>query len=57
MNDEWLMQEAKRQQTQATTFDQQAFYQELARFIKEQSKRIDQAQGRLDGELWDHTQW
>ena len=57
MNDEWLIQEAKRHQQAAATFDQQAFYQELAAFIKEQAKRIDQAQGRLDGELWDHTQW
>lgn len=57
MNDEWLIQEAQRHQQAAATFDQQAFYQELAAFIKEQAKRIDQAQGRLDGELWDHTQW
>lgn len=54
---EWLLQVAKRLAAASQTYEEVAFYSELAQFVAEQDRRIDQAQGELDGMLWDHEGW
>ncbi|WP_164509942.1 hypothetical protein [Lacticaseibacillus porcinae] len=54
---EWLLQEAKRLADDSQTYEDVAFYTQLAVFLDEQDRRIDQAQGELDGILWDHEGW
>ncbi|WP_407894495.1 hypothetical protein [Lacticaseibacillus sp. N501-2] len=54
---EWLLAEAKRLATDSQTYEDVAFYTQLAQFIQEQDQRIEQAQGELDGILWDHEGW
>lgn len=54
---EWLLQEAERLANDSQTYEDVAFYTELAHFIEAQDRRIDQAQGELDGMLWNHEGW
>ncbi|WP_225046767.1 hypothetical protein [Lacticaseibacillus kribbianus] len=53
----WLIDQANQLAAQAVDYPAQAFYAELADFLATQARRIDQAEGELDGRLWDHTGW
>lgn len=54
---QWLLKEAKRLETESESYEDVAFYAELAQFVIAQDQRIEQAQGELDGILWDHEGW
>lgn len=53
---DWLL-ETKQLEKTATTYEEKAFYQELEYIIREQYKRIEQAEGELDGTLWSPKKW
>ncbi|WP_461225148.1 hypothetical protein [Lacticaseibacillus suihuaensis] len=53
----WLIGQAQALEHQAVSYPDQAFYAELAAFAKAQARRLEQAQGELDGRLWDHRGW
>lgn len=54
---EWLIAEVNTLEQTATTYEEKAFYQELKLIVKEQYKRIEQAEGELDGTLWSPQKW
>ncbi|WP_461214259.1 hypothetical protein [Lacticaseibacillus sp. GG6-2] len=56
-DDRWLLQQAQQAEEAATTYEDKAFYLALQDFIREQTRRLDQAEGELDGTLWDHERW
>ncbi len=53
----WLLDQARQAAEAAGTYEDQAFFVALQDFIREQSRRIEQAEGELDGTLWDHERW
>ncbi|KRO15515.1 hypothetical protein [Lacticaseibacillus saniviri] len=59
MNDleNWLHEQVADLEKQAKSYPDQAFYHELNRFIQEQQKRLEQAEGEIDGRTWNHEQW
>lgn len=54
---DWLLRETKQLEKTTTTYEEKAFYQELEYIIREQYKRIEQAEGELDGTLWSPKKW
>lgn len=56
-DDQWLLDATKQLEEAATTYEERALYAQLADFIREQSRRLEQAEGELDGTLWDHQRW
>ena len=42
---------------QATTYEDQAFYEALAELNQALATRIEQRQGELDGRIWNATKW
>lgn len=54
---DWLLRETKQLEETAVTYEEKAFYQELEFIIREQYKRIEQAEGELDGTLWSPKKW
>lgn len=54
---QWLHEEALAQADRADDYAERAFYVSLASFIAAQTLRIEQAQGEVDGRLWNHEQW
>ncbi|KRL58828.1 hypothetical protein [Latilactobacillus fuchuensis] len=53
----WLQQQIQQLQSQATTYEDQAFYQALGQVSHELAQRIEQRQGELDGRIWNATKW
>lgn len=54
---DWLIKEIRDYQTNVTTYEEKAFFQELETIVNEQLKRIRQAEGELDGSLWSPKKW
>lgn len=54
---EWVLSEVNFLKEKAKSYELKAFYQELEEVIREQYKRIDQAKGELDGNLWSPKKW
>jgi hypothetical protein len=53
MNDtDWIVQATDQLRAHATTYQDQAFYLALQDLLIEQTKRLEQAQGELDGRAW-----
>lgn len=44
-------------QAEGVTYEEDAFYTALKEVVKEQYKRIEQAEGELDGSLWSPNNW
>ncbi len=53
----WLLEETNQMELKATSYQEKAFYQELKKVISEQYKRIEQAEGEIDGTLWSPKKW
>ena len=53
----WLIEEIDMAENIATSYEEKAFFQELKLVAKEQMKRIEQAEGELDGSLWSPKKW
>ncbi|MGX7025533.1 hypothetical protein [Vagococcus hydrophili] len=53
----WVLAQIKTISESATTYVEKAYYQELEKIIIEQYKRIEQAKGELDGNLWSPKKW
>lgn len=54
---DWLLKEVKEAEESGQSYEEKAFFQELENIIKEQIKRIEQAEGELDGTLWSPQKW
>lgn len=48
----WAKTELANLITNSTTYEEQAFYRALANHFTEQSHRLEQAKGELDGRSW-----
>lgn len=59
MNEEatWLTTTILELASESPSYPQKAFYFALAELAKEQSKRIEQAKGELDGRIWSPKAW
>lgn len=58
MNDEtWLIQELENLIAQTPDYEKRALLHATIDMVHEQTKRIEQAQGELDGRIWNHEQW
>ncbi|UDM32255.1 hypothetical protein [Lentilactobacillus laojiaonis] len=55
--DDWLINELKSLEQEETSFIQRAILNEAIDIVKEQTKRIEQAKGELDGRVWDKQGW
>ncbi|MFL2080210.1 hypothetical protein ACEN4A_00690 [Latilactobacillus sakei] len=56
-NEEWLNQQIQMLKQQATTYEDQAFYEALVELNQALATRIEQRQGELDGRIWNATKW
>lgn len=54
---EWLIKEIQSAKKSAQSYEENAFFQELEVIVREQYKRIEQAEGELDGSLWSPKRW
>lgn len=54
---EWLLKTAQTQAEQAKSYEEAAFFMALQTFIQTQAKRLEQAEGEVDGRSWDHERW
>lgn len=53
----WLIDEIKQVASESTSYEEKAYFQELEKLVNEQYKRIEQAEGELDGSLWSPRKW
>lgn len=51
-NQRWAVDELEKLVATSPTYEEQAFYRALALHFTEQSHRLTQAQGELDGRSW-----
>lgn len=56
-HEEWMMEQIALLQEKSTDYRQKALFQEFAKLIKEQYKRIGQAEGEIDGRMWSPKEW
>lgn len=54
---EWVIEEVQILAKLEKSYEKRAFFQELEKIINEQYKRIEQAKGELDGNLWSPKKW
>ncbi|WP_179396272.1 hypothetical protein [Lacticaseibacillus absianus] len=54
---EWLLEQAAALEQAATDYAERAMWASLQDHIRQQARRIEQAEGELDGRAWDHQQW
>jgi len=54
---EWILSELSLLQKAEQSYEVQAFLSELELILKEQYKRIEQAEGEIDGLLWSPKEW
>ncbi len=54
---EWVIEEVQILAKSEKSYEKRAFFQELEKIINEQYKRIEQAKGELDGNLWSPKKW
>lgn len=54
---EWMLEQVRGLEERSTDYRQKALFQEFAKVIEEQFKRIEQAQGEVDGRMWSPKEW
>lgn len=54
---EELARKIKKLEQMSGNYEDKAFFQELKRMMDEQSIRIEQAEGEIDGRLWSPKNW
>lgn len=57
MQDEWLLEELENIYRNSRDYRQKALIKATQNMIKEQSERIRQMEGELDGTLWSPRNW
>ncbi|MGO2084187.1 hypothetical protein [Vagococcus sp.] len=55
--EEWLLHEIDQLMKQSKTYQDWSFYLELKKIVREQYRRIELAEGELDGTLWSPKNW
>lgn len=53
----WLLKECQQLADDSHSYAEKAFFEALETVIAEQIKRIQQAEGELDGSLWSPRKW
>ncbi|KRL02683.1 hypothetical protein [Liquorilactobacillus capillatus] len=56
-NDDWLIKKLDKLAESARDYEERAFFYSMSLTALQQAKRIEQAQGELDGRLWNPSQW
>ncbi|WP_353989545.1 hypothetical protein ABVF11_07510 [Pediococcus argentinicus] len=56
-NNKWLQQQIETLRSKSDVYQEQAFFLALGNAALEQQKRIEQAEGELDGRMWNPRQW
>ncbi|MFC0232806.1 hypothetical protein ACFFIF_02240 [Vagococcus entomophilus] len=56
-NREELAKKIKKLEQISENYEDKAFFHELKRMMDEQSIRIEQAEGEIDGRLWSPKNW
>lgn len=54
---EWMLSLIEQLKNKSNDYRQIALYQELSKLVKEQYKRIEQAEGEIDGRSWSPKDW
>lgn len=54
---DWMLTQIEYLQEKSSDYRQIALYQEFAKLINEQYKRIEQAEGEIDGRAWSPKEW
>ncbi|MGP6139170.1 MULTISPECIES: hypothetical protein [unclassified Jeotgalibaca] len=54
---EWMLSQINYLKEISKDYRQIALYQEFAELIQEQYKRIEQAEGEIDGRSWSPKEW
>ncbi|PMD67852.1 hypothetical protein [Companilactobacillus nuruki] len=53
----WLNQQVDELSQKQKEYKNRAFLVAMKKMVEEQSKRLEQLQGEVDGRLWNHEQW
>ncbi|MGO3731934.1 MAG: hypothetical protein ACTJHC_02035 [Vagococcus sp.] len=56
-NQEWLQSVIDELEKNSYKYEEKALFMELKHIVSEQYKRIEQAEGELDGTLWSPNKW
>lgn len=56
-NTKWLLKQIDELSARQNDYEKRALLLALNKVVSEQQIRIEQAQGELDGRLWDHDNW
>ncbi|MFD1418656.1 hypothetical protein [Companilactobacillus keshanensis] len=56
-NTKWLLKQIDELSANQKDYEKRALLFALKKVVTEQQTRIEQAQGELDGRLWDHDNW
>ena len=56
-NTKWLLNQIDELSARQNDYEKRALLLALKKVVSEQQIRIEQAQGELDGRLWDHDNW
>ncbi|AZP03875.1 hypothetical protein [Jeotgalibaca ciconiae] len=54
---DWMLNQIKLLEERSKDYRQTALFQEFAKLINEQYKRIEQTQGEIDGRMWSPKEW
>lgn len=55
--EKWLFDQLTDLQKSSVTYQDRAFYIALADLVDQQQQRLEQAEGEIDGRLWQPTNW
>lgn len=54
---DWMLEQIHDLEARSRDYRQKALFQEFAKVIEEQYKRIKQAEGEVDGRMWSPKEW
>ncbi|MGY3749087.1 hypothetical protein [Vagococcus acidifermentans] len=54
---DWLYAQIASLEASSQQYEDRAFFQELREIVQEQYKRIEQAEGEIDGTIWSPRNW
>lgn len=56
-NNNWYQDLIEQEKNSAAEYEKRALLQYVSEYLVELDKRIEQKEGQLDGELWNHEEW